>query len=175
MHRRDRRLVRICFCSAIVRTFQCTRCAPNVHQASSLQAKKKPQLIGNQSVAAIAESKKRRGRDSNSRYRCRYSGFRDRPIQPLWHLSGGQEFKGQVFVPTSHVRLKELQRREGSSELSINLDATSIRVRSRGFGPHGVILSVERQDCGFFFHDRLDVHRAAPELGQVRQRVPSVV
>lgn len=86
-----------------------------------------------------------------------------------------RESKGQVFVPTSHVRLKELQRREGSSELSINLDATSIRVRLRSFGPHGVILSVERQHRGLFFHDRLDVHRAAPELGQVRQRVPSVV
>src|SRR5437764_3021307 len=30
----------------------------------------------------------RRGRDSNPRYGCPYTGFRDRPIQPLWHLSG---------------------------------------------------------------------------------------
>ena len=29
----------------------------------------------------------RRGRDSNPRYRRRYNGFRDRPIQPLLHLS----------------------------------------------------------------------------------------
>ena len=29
----------------------------------------------------------RRGWDSNPRYSCPYSGFRDRPIQPLWHLS----------------------------------------------------------------------------------------
>ena len=28
-----------------------------------------------------------RERDSNPRYACAYSGFRDRPIQPLWHLS----------------------------------------------------------------------------------------
>jgi hypothetical protein len=31
--------------------------------------------------------KKRTGRDSNSRYPCRYAGFRDRCIQPLCHLS----------------------------------------------------------------------------------------
>ena len=29
----------------------------------------------------------RRERDSNSRFRKRNNGFRDRPIQPLWHLS----------------------------------------------------------------------------------------
>ena len=31
--------------------------------------------------------KLRRGRDSNSRRTCILNGFRDRPIQPLWHLS----------------------------------------------------------------------------------------
>ena len=30
----------------------------------------------------------RRERDSNPRYRYQYNGFRDRPIRPLWHLSG---------------------------------------------------------------------------------------
>ena len=29
----------------------------------------------------------RRGRDSNPRYPCGHTGFRNRPIQPLWHLS----------------------------------------------------------------------------------------
>ena len=29
----------------------------------------------------------RREGDSNPRYSCPYNGFRDRPIQPLWHLS----------------------------------------------------------------------------------------
>jgi hypothetical protein len=29
----------------------------------------------------------RRERDSNPRYSYPYNGFRDRPIQPLWHLS----------------------------------------------------------------------------------------
>jgi hypothetical protein len=29
----------------------------------------------------------RRGRDSNPRYPRGYNGFRDRPIQPLWHPS----------------------------------------------------------------------------------------
>jgi hypothetical protein len=29
----------------------------------------------------------RKERDSNPRYSCPYNGFRDRPIQPLWHLS----------------------------------------------------------------------------------------
>ncbi len=32
-------------------------------------------------------SEMRRGGDSNSRYRCRYTGFRNRRIQPLCHLS----------------------------------------------------------------------------------------
>src|SRR5262249_12539618 len=32
-------------------------------------------------------SGKRRGRDSNPRYGCPHTGFRDRPIRPLWHLS----------------------------------------------------------------------------------------
>src|SRR5437879_7257487 len=32
----------------------------------------------------------RRERDSNPRYAYAYSGFRDRPIQPLSHLSAGE-------------------------------------------------------------------------------------
>src|SRR5258706_15819750 len=34
----------------------------------------------------------RRGWDSNPRYTCAYSGFRDRYIQPLCHLSGETYF-----------------------------------------------------------------------------------
>ena len=34
-----------------------------------------------------ASPEQRTGRDSNSRYRCRYAGFRDRCLQPLGHLS----------------------------------------------------------------------------------------
>ena len=30
---------------------------------------------------------KRRGRDSNPRWSKPHTGFRDRPIRPLWHLS----------------------------------------------------------------------------------------
>jgi hypothetical protein len=33
-------------------------------------------------------AKKRRGGDSNSRYLCRQTGFRNRRVQPLRHLSG---------------------------------------------------------------------------------------
>ena len=36
----------------------------------------------------LTRSAWRRGWDSNPRYRCRYSGFRDRPNRPLWHPSG---------------------------------------------------------------------------------------
>ena len=32
----------------------------------------------------------RRGWDSNPRYACAYAGFRDRSVQPLWHLSRGR-------------------------------------------------------------------------------------
>src|SRR5229473_5850319 len=34
----------------------------------------------------------RRGWDSNPRYACAYSGFRDRHVQPLRHLSGVADF-----------------------------------------------------------------------------------
>src|SRR6266446_1924352 len=34
----------------------------------------------------------RRGWDSNPRYACAYSGFRDRHVQPLRHLSGWADF-----------------------------------------------------------------------------------
>src|SRR5207249_78043 len=34
----------------------------------------------------------RRGWDSNPRYACAYSGFRDRHVQPLRHLSGPADF-----------------------------------------------------------------------------------
>ena len=35
-----------------------------------------------------------RGWDSNPRYSCPYSGFRDRPIRPLWHLSADEWERG---------------------------------------------------------------------------------
>ena len=31
----------------------------------------------------------RRDRDSNPGWSCPHTGFRDQPIQPLWHLSSG--------------------------------------------------------------------------------------
>ena len=39
----------------------------------------------------------RRDRDSNPGYSCPYNGFRDRPIQPLWHLSLYQPCKS-IFL-----------------------------------------------------------------------------
>ena len=50
----------------------------------------KPAVLGRLSSAGERASidRWRRGWDSNPRYRCRYSGFRDRPDRPLWHPSG---------------------------------------------------------------------------------------
>lgn len=42
--------------------------------------------------------KMRRERDSNPWYSCPHNGFRDRPIQPLWHPSVEHKFKKQPFV-----------------------------------------------------------------------------
>ncbi len=39
-------------------------------------------------VVSNLTKKWRRERDSNPRNACALNGFRDRPIQPLWHLSG---------------------------------------------------------------------------------------
>src|SRR6185295_15625547 len=41
----------------------------------------------------------RRERDSNPRYPCGYSGFRDRPIQPLSHLSAGENTRIAAAIP----------------------------------------------------------------------------
>jgi hypothetical protein len=46
----------------------------------------------------------RRGRDSNPRYTCAHNGFRDRPIQPLWHLST----RGRILVTRSAAPCKSL-------------------------------------------------------------------
>ena len=40
-----------------------------------------------QSATDLHRIEKRRGGDSNPRYPCGHTGFRDRPNQPLWHLS----------------------------------------------------------------------------------------
>ena len=40
----------------------------------------------------------RRGWDSNPRYGCPYSGFRDRPIRPLWHPFGNPQFPPRGFA-----------------------------------------------------------------------------
>jgi hypothetical protein len=40
-------------------------------------------------VARDGGGRWRRGWDSNPRTGCPVNGFRDRPIRPLWHLSGG--------------------------------------------------------------------------------------
>ena len=47
-----------------------------------------------------ASLSRRRGRDSNPRYPCGYNGFRDRPDQPLRHLSELQAV-WQVYVKPS--------------------------------------------------------------------------
>src|SRR3972149_3456799 len=58
----------------------------------------------------------RRGWDSNPRYTCAYSGFRDRPVQPLWHLSGVAYFSRLIkaavrgsWIVVSACRLDGLQ------------------------------------------------------------------
>ena len=40
--------------------------------------------------ARMRVAKWRRGGDSNPRYSCPYTGFRNQPIRPLWHLSAGE-------------------------------------------------------------------------------------
>ena len=40
-----------------------------------------------QETRGLLQDSQRRGRDSNPRYPCGYNGFRDRPDQPLRHLS----------------------------------------------------------------------------------------
>src|SRR5882672_12438314 len=46
----------------------------------------------------------RRERDSNPRYAYAYSGFRDRPIQPLSHLSAGENTRiAAAFPPRKSV------------------------------------------------------------------------
>src|SRR5688572_5819132 len=47
-------------------------------------------LLAHARPCATGPQKWRRERDSNPRYGCPYSGFRDRPIQPLSHLSAGE-------------------------------------------------------------------------------------
>src|SRR4051812_17225500 len=42
----------------------------------------------------------RRGWDSNPRTGCPVNGFRDRPIQPLWHLSGLLHVGGEGGIRT---------------------------------------------------------------------------
>src|SRR4051812_48987735 len=49
---------------------------------------RKPRLYHGLRGGALSQ---RRGGDSNSRDRCRPTGFRNRRIQPLCHLSGGSE------------------------------------------------------------------------------------
>src|SRR6266568_1396779 len=53
----------------------------------------------------------RRGWDSNPRYACAYSGFRDRHVQPLRHLSGRAHFTSALTrrlydLEIPHVGLK---------------------------------------------------------------------
>src|SRR6267378_5250149 len=54
----------------------------------------------------------RRGWDSNPRYACAYSGFRDRHVQPLRHLSGRAHFTSALTrrlydLEIPHVGLKD--------------------------------------------------------------------
>lgn len=47
----------------------------------------------------------RRGRDSNPRYACTHNGFRDRPVQPLRHLSVGAYCAGTKEGTEYRVRV----------------------------------------------------------------------
>jgi hypothetical protein len=64
-------------------------------------------VAGNCAMVQVLKRRwgKRRGRDSNPRYPCGYNGFRDRPVQPLWHLSG--EGKNKENRDTNISRLTD--------------------------------------------------------------------
>src|SRR2546428_12923380 len=49
----------------------------------------------------------RRGWDSNPRYACAYSGFRDRHVQPLRHLSGWADFTSAEDQLSGSMALSE--------------------------------------------------------------------
>ena len=48
-----------------------------------------PSFLGRQAIRIKKDvlDSERRGRDSNPRWSKPHTGFRDRPIRPLWHLS----------------------------------------------------------------------------------------
>ena len=67
----------------------------------------------------------RRERDSNPRYSCLHNGFRDRPVQPLWHLSIWPNYVNywNIVNSSSFVCLFSilfLQRSQAYSEISMN-------------------------------------------------------
>ena len=69
------------------RTSPCSTC-PAIRAGGEDLAQRVPgMLLGGHHRAGTKEGGQRTGWDSNPRYRCRYTGFRDRLLQPLGHLS----------------------------------------------------------------------------------------
>src|SRR6266849_1447977 len=58
---------------------------PQTGSSEELSERQKPMC---QALVTHRPTGKRRGRDSNPRWSKPHTGFRDRPIRPLWHLSG---------------------------------------------------------------------------------------
>src|SRR5262249_2427199 len=67
--------------------------APSATRTSLREAK------GARAVPSRAVFKWRRERDSNPRCACAHNGFRDRPIQPLSHLSAGENTRSGLTFP----------------------------------------------------------------------------
>src|SRR5215212_120056 len=61
--------------------------------------------MASRTAASPGESEWRRGWDSNPRTGCPVNGFRDRPIQPLWHLSGSIYIDGGESGIRTHGRV----------------------------------------------------------------------
>ncbi len=59
----------------------------------------------------------RRERDSNPRYPCEYNGFRDRPIQPLWHLSNNA--KERKILTSFATRSSDLNEKKAEGKISL--------------------------------------------------------
>ena len=62
-------------------------------------------LFPSSPVSLVSLKGTQTGRDSNSRYRCRYDGFRDRCLQPLGHLSIRRFFAARNILTNSARRV----------------------------------------------------------------------
>ena len=63
------------------------RCCAMTTRSKAVQSAGGETPVGMMPAGSESSRRKRTGRDSNPRYRCRYTGFRDRLLQPLGHLS----------------------------------------------------------------------------------------